>query len=298
MAAPKRIVLSRKGFDSTRRYGGMPSPIIDGRLLSLPIPEDKKRTTPYSDLSDPYGNFPDLGPIVEQLTHRRIRADRCAHLDPDLRKSSLKNRPRGWRPIFGQVDQAQTHLCNQEVTLGDLFLFYGLYRDATINERSIEYAPGAPRKHVIWGWMSIGEILKISSENDGPAWARYHPHFTDKRGANNTVYIASDTVFGTLPGAGVFEIYSTGLCLTDPAQKKPSRWKLPAWFAPRNGQYSLTYHPRKEWWTTGTDCVFLKTKSPGQEFVLNTTNYPEALQWAEDLVRSNSKPRDLETLKP
>ena len=267
----------------------MPSPIIDGRwVLSLPIPEDKKPTIRYSHLSYPYGNFPDLGPIVEQLT-RQVKADQCAHLDPDLRESSLRNRPRGWRPIFGQVDQAQTHLCNQGVALGDLFLFYGLYRDATTNKGKIKYVRDAQPKHLIWGWMSIGDILNISSEDDDPAWARYHPHFTDKRGANNTVYIASDTVFETLPGAGVFEIYSSDLCLTDGAQKKPSRWKLPPWFAPCNGQYSLTYHPRKEWWTPGTDCIFLKTKSPGQEFVLNTTDYPEALHWAAELIKSNLK---------
>src|SRR5208283_4017627 len=93
MVIPKRIVLSRKGFDSTKWYGGVPSPIIGGKwLLSLPIPEDKKQTIRYSHLSDPYGNFPNLGPIVEQLT-RQVKADECAHLDPDLRESSLRNRP-------------------------------------------------------------------------------------------------------------------------------------------------------------------------------------------------------------
>lgn len=39
VAPPKRLVLSRKGFDSG--YGGMPSPILpDGRLQPLPIPVD------------------------------------------------------------------------------------------------------------------------------------------------------------------------------------------------------------------------------------------------------------------
>ena len=32
-----KIILSRKGFDSSS--GGGPSPIVDGRCLSLPIPE-------------------------------------------------------------------------------------------------------------------------------------------------------------------------------------------------------------------------------------------------------------------
>ena len=35
-----KIMLSRKGFDSTKEDGGYPSPILpDGTLLSLPVPD-------------------------------------------------------------------------------------------------------------------------------------------------------------------------------------------------------------------------------------------------------------------
>src|SRR5450631_1554794 len=112
MTTPSRIVFSRKGFDSTAKFGAKPSPILDGkRLLSLPIPESKKKTIRYSDLRDPFENFHDLGEIVQQLTNDKLVGSCFAHLDPDLRRESIGPRLPGWRPIFGQVDQAQTHLC-------------------------------------------------------------------------------------------------------------------------------------------------------------------------------------------
>ena len=285
MTIPKHIIFSRKGFDSTARYGAKPSPIFGGkRLLTLPIPEDKKKTIQYSGLRDPTEQFPSLGPIVEQLTNGKLDGNCFAHLDPDLRPNSVSTRLPGWRPLFGQVDQSQTHLCNQGVGAGDLFLFYGLYRDVAVVKDKIRYVPGRPPKHVIWGWLAVGDVLKVISERDEPEWARYHPHFTDQRGPNNTVYVAADRVFGTLPGAGVFDNYSLDLCLTDETQKKASLWKLPSWCAPRDGHYPLTYHSREECWGIRNHCVLLQTKSPGQEFVLHTKNYPEAVQWAKGLI--------------
>ena len=99
-----KTILSRKGFDSTRRFGGGPSPIFDGRrLLSLPIPEDtRKNIIRYSEVSDPSGHFPSLGPLVKQLTAQRPTADErltgdsFAHLDPDLRRSSFPRSEGFW----------------------------------------------------------------------------------------------------------------------------------------------------------------------------------------------------------
>jgi hypothetical protein len=228
---------------------------------------------------------------VDQLTNRKITPDSFAHLDPDLRKNSLGSRLPGWRPIFGQVDQSQTHLCNQGVGRGDLFLFYGLYRDVAFDGRTIEYVPGQPRKHVIWGWLAIADVLRVSSEEDDPDWARYHPHFTDKRSPNNSVYVAAEQAFGRFSGAGVFEKYNPELCLTDMSQEKvrPSLWSLPRWCAPCDGRYPLTYHGRENCWDVQQDRVLLQTKSPGQEFVLNTKFYPEAEHWAEGLIERNAE---------
>jgi len=61
-----KIILSRKGFDSAN--GGMASPIFpDGRLISLPIPEDPKKKT--EDFSVKYSDIQ-----VDGKTYREIVA--------------------------------------------------------------------------------------------------------------------------------------------------------------------------------------------------------------------------------
>src|ERR1019366_1035802 len=100
-----RIILSRKGFDSSS--GGVPSPIFpDGGILSLPIP-DRLSTISYKEIAG--NSWATVGELVEQLagipqTHR-------AHLDPDLAACSFP-RAEAWRPIFGQVGSAESHLRN------------------------------------------------------------------------------------------------------------------------------------------------------------------------------------------
>lgn len=289
-----KIVFSRKGFDSSKRYGACPSPIINGRhLLSLPIPEDKKLTIQYSDITDPALPFSSVGPIVEQLTGGAIKAKSHAHLDPDIRKRAYQ-RTIGWRPLFGQCDQAQGLLRNQKVGRGDLFVFFGLYRDAAVSQPeeggpNIAYVWGAPRKHVIWGWLTVGEMWKPQSETDVPKWAQYHAHSTDKRAANNTIYVAAERVFGDSAGAGFFSTYDDDLCLTriqglKASEIKPSIWKLPRWCAPTESRVPFTYHPNHRSWTVNEDHVLLPTKSPAQEFVLDTAFYPQALEWVRGLI--------------
>ena len=43
-----KLIFSRKGLDS--EAGGAPSPIVDGRPVSLPIPYDRNAATTYDDL--------------------------------------------------------------------------------------------------------------------------------------------------------------------------------------------------------------------------------------------------------
>src|SRR5947208_1378868 len=79
-----RIILSRKGFDSS--LGGLPSPVLpNGELVSLPIPEinSKKRRFPYSLLR--FGQCT-LDEILGRLSPGRTPIPEYAHLDPDIRK--------------------------------------------------------------------------------------------------------------------------------------------------------------------------------------------------------------------
>jgi hypothetical protein len=92
-----KLIFSRKGFDSSA--GGVPSPLVDCRPISLPIPTRMPTSTRFGNLSN------EVAQLVFDLTRGRIAADRPCHLDPDLDASSLVRQP-GWRGAFGQVSAA------------------------------------------------------------------------------------------------------------------------------------------------------------------------------------------------
>lgn len=79
---PMKLILSRKGFDSSA--GGKPSPIFpDGTMISLPIP-DKASPTAYQDIA---GNqHASVGEMVEHLAKRppthRVTWTRICRLMP------------------------------------------------------------------------------------------------------------------------------------------------------------------------------------------------------------------------
>ena len=105
-----RIIFSRKGFDSGS--GGGASPIVDGKPISLPIPDTKgiARTT-YGELG--------LGELAARASRDAFGAESLCHHDPLFTRDG--------RCLFGQVGAAQTHLANQGVGVGDTFLFFGLF---------------------------------------------------------------------------------------------------------------------------------------------------------------------------
>ena len=166
-----KLILSRKGFDS--QSGGCPSPIFpDGTLYSLPIPYDPSEIT-YGDLSHGDTN---IGETVADLTHNRFGPKDHAHLDPDINRVAYP-RQEGWQPLFGQSGTAQGHLKKQGIQSGDLFLFFGLFQQVEKTAGRWGFVKGAPRQHIIWGWLQIGEIHKVDElAKDELPWSRYHPH--------------------------------------------------------------------------------------------------------------------------
>lgn len=282
-----KLIFSRKGFDSSA--GGVPSPIFpDGRMVSLPIPDERSKVT-YADISY---NGASLGPLVSQLTGGRISAHSRAHIDPDLAQDSLP-RMAGWRPIFGQTGPAQSHLRNNEVGPGDLFLFFGLFRRIEVRDGCYTWVKSVRPCHVIWGWLQIAEILPIESSKppSGYEWAEYHPHFRQEGESNNVVYLASRHLEidnedkDSLPGAGVFSYFSTSQQLTDPLAENKTTWNLPAWFHPTGNREPLTYHKALWRWRRQGERTELKTVSRGQEFILDCDEYPEVFGWVWDLLQ-------------
>lgn len=282
-----KLILSRKGFDSAA--GGVPSPILpDGRLIVLPIPDDHSHTT-YGELAQ---DGEALAPLVSDLTRGRLTARDRVHLDPDLLEESLPRSP-GWRPLFGQMGQAQGHLRNQGVGPGDLFLFFGLFREVAPGRDGWAFVRDARPRHVLWGWMQVERVLPL----DGPlpaemAWASGHPH-CQRRASNNVLYLARrqlalDGLADTLPGAGVFSHDASSQRLTAPDAVKVSDWRLPSWWYPRRGRPPLSYHADPGRWRRKAEHTELRAVARGQEFVLDVAAYPEALPWAGELIRAHA----------
>ena len=281
-----RLILSRKGFDS--QSGGCPSPIFpDGTLYSLPIP-GRHSQIKYRDIRHGDTN---IGKVVKDLTHRhkpknRIGAKSRAHLDPDINHSAYSPRKKGWHPLFGQSGAAQGHLDNQGVRIGDLFLFFGLFQEVEKTSNAWRFVKDAPRQHILWGWLQIGEIHKVDElAKDELPWSRYHPHRHPSRDrySRNTLYVASGGLHlgseSIAPGAGCFLKSHEQLVLTNPNGSGVTDWRLPRCFYPDNGKCPLTYHHNPDRWKHGEKYTYLQSVGRGQEFVLDLDQYPDVMDW-------------------
>lgn len=286
-----KLILSRKGFDSSA--GGGPSPILPGgRLVPIPIP-DPASPISYSDIWIQMSEegAATLGRVVEQVTRGRFDGEAPAHLDPDLDPQALP-RPNGWRPLFGQTGAAQGHLRNQDVGVGDVFLFYGWFRQAEWVDGVLYLSENGPDLHLLFGWFQVGGVYDMEDGPErAPNWARYHPHFFGDRGQNNTLYVASPRLRtssrgSSLPGAGLFTNVDSDLYLTEPGGSR-TNWALPRWFYPHGDRPPLSYHGDMERWSLEPDAVLLESVSRGQEFVLDAARYPESWKWVEGLVRGH-----------
>lgn len=286
-----KIILSRKGFDSSLKYGQIPSPILpDGTLLSLPLPANNTRSlVKYSDLEDVRGHS--VAKLVKDLTKGKITPSMRTHFDPDLRRCML-SRASGWRALFGPGGPSHTHMAKQGVEVGDLILFFGWFREVYPVNGTYRFVRKALNLHVLFGWLQIDEMLPAGSKNrkNAPEWAQDHPHFLNDWGSTNHVYVSRKQLSiprlsKKLPGGGAFETYSDDLRLTAPAPNHSrSIWKLPRSFYPKRGRELLSYHSKKKLWTHTATHTILQTQAKGQEFVLHSDECPEAITWARRIL--------------
>lgn len=268
-----RLILSRKGFDSSAASGGCASPILpDGQLISLPKPHPEARVA-YSGLR-PRGI--DVAHLVADLTRGRVRPDAPVHLDPDLEDTARERQP-GWSPAFGQDSIAQRHLHKTGVGADDLFLFFGWFREVELVCGNYRFRANAPDLHVLFGWLRVGQVLRLGPDPI-PGWLRDHPHAVRDCWPLNTVYVAS----GSQDGGGVFSKFDTRLVLTEPGKFR-SLWRLPSDFMPRS-RPALTYHRSPSRWTETEGACRLQTVAKGQEFVLDLNEYPGVRRWANATV--------------
>lgn len=198
-----KVILSRKGFDSS--FGGCPSPILpDGTLLSLPIPSDDRDS--YSDLNCHGVNY---AALLQQL--RPGKEYSHCHVDPDLRPGLRVAPVEGWKPAFGQTDAARGVHKNAGVETGDVFLFFGWFRQVELGPNGYRFVRKSEDFYhhadlqVIYGYLQIGEIITDPEEIAKYSW---HPHASEKYSKNkaNTLYLPTEHLswnpkkdgFGTL----------------------------------------------------------------------------------------------------
>lgn len=292
-----KVIISRKGFDS--KYGGCASPIFpNGSMVSLPIPSPRAPAR-YSQLNFQGRN---IGAVVEALTGGRLTRDAPTHLDPDLDSAALPRR-HGWRPAFGQTGGQLTHLMNCGVEPGDLFLFFGWFRE--IEERqdgTLVKARGGQNRQVIFGWLQVESIIDVGADPTEAVcqypWLSDHPHLSGVWSSKNSVFVGTErlTVPGrpelnALPGGGTFASFSPARCLTQEGQSRRSLWSLPTRFAPQHGEVTLSLHGNPARWTPGADpsSVLLDSAKIGQEFVLESRNRDLLADWVASIFADTNQ---------
>ncbi|MCG3086381.1 hypothetical protein [Sporosarcina cyprini] len=252
----RKVILSRKGFDKTT--GGKASPIMKDNLVSLPIPR--------ADSGDFYKNLniSSTESYLKVMKELGIKLFSEAHLDPDLQRSILKDRPAEWRGLFGQSGTSQVRLKKNSVGKGDIFLFFGWFRNTQNNNGQWEYIRKALNIHAIFGYLEVDEVFDIKAGDEVPSWSEYHPHIRDKKEygkQQNSVYMAtkSFTADKGKPGWGCFN-FNERLILTKSKSKIRTLWELPTCF---QGEQDNFVHAIETWNELPNGRVEMKTKGMG-----------------------------------
>ncbi len=277
-----KLILSRKGFDSG--YGGIPSLILpSNELVSFPIPDISSKI-PYSSIATSKGETYEN--LINQLNNGVVKLDNKkfkvgsigCHLDPDICYHSTQ-RDNLWRGMLGQAGAAQTHLENKGVGVGDVFLFFGWFKQTEYdkndkNDKNRLIYSSENDKHLIFGFLEVEEILKVNKLTP-LNWQKDHVHVIRGQNASDkdTVYIArKQSQFNKdKKGYGVFT-FDEKRVLTKKGLTK-SKWDLPEFFKDTN----ISYHSEKSWKED-----YFQSAAKGQEFVVDVT--PEIHNWLMDIL--------------
>ena len=258
-----KVVLSRKGFDSSAGEGYSPFDPQTGKYVVLPIPVEDKELAIYNPLKYeeigierdclPGYSATNLKSLMEAMgKEAKIKGEQSeyAHFDPWLGDcpwlAEHSNHPIG---AFGQVGIPQAHLHEEGVGEGSLFLFFSRFKPIKPTGQNGEnkIVPGISRENLkdglyfIYGWLKVKKIIRKYEDIRNDNRLSRHPHATKEyfeTHENNTIYIADEFLFNdgsNSPGCGYFPRLNEGLLLTAPAQESekswiPSRWRLQGFF--------------------------------------------------------------------
>ena len=262
-------MLSRKGFDASA--GGVASPIFyNGSLFYLPIPQKSPSPHKYKDLS--INGISGISALNETNT-KLVSFQNYCHFDPMLIPGT---------GIFGQAGASQTELKKNSVGEGDLFLFFGWFK---------QYAKKGPDIHHLYGWLQIDQIIDGSAKIKkylGKV-SKDHPHGYVQSlliNKNNTIYVGKknfiyDNKRLHKKGYGLFKKSHKELILTEENCSR-SKWKLPKKYFSKT--QNLFMNRLK--WKDNEKCL-LDCLGYGQEFILDTEKNNKVAKWATELIKNH-----------
>ena len=235
----------------------------------------------------------------------------------------------GWRGLFGTNMAAAGKLNNKDTGVNpeDIFLFFGWFNDVINKQGKFAFELNSNGFHQIWGWLQIDRIIHLDQDKDlksVPNWAKYHPHCFHPEWKPNVLFVAKQKLslegYNTdgINGYGVITQFNELATLTEmDIQKnnyyynefqrqigktpspnediKKSLWRMPLWFYHKDITKRLGYHNNdnektKARWNKDENYSYLRSTSPGQEFILDLQHYPEcAKQWVLDIIKCGSK---------
>lgn len=283
-----KVILSRKGLDST--YCDIANLCINNtELVMLPI-MSKNNTATYKDLS--LCENPTTSNVVEQIFNhsKTINTDTHCHVDPNLINFYKVDSFLG---SLGQVNSSQAHLLNQGVSVGDIFIFFGLFNDCNTSQSEVKVFK-SKSKHIIFGYLQIGEIVYPNSLSNKErhdyeskySWLKLHPHWNKEiedfsNDKNNCIYIARETCTfdNSIKGYGTFN-FDKDLVLTKSSESTPTHWELSKELQGLKISYHNDNSQKKD---------YFQSALRGQEFVIEEC--PQAEQWAINLIKKYSKNR-------
>lgn len=284
-----KIVLSRKGFDSSIQGGGSPSFVYKDRIYPLPIPEVGNGIE-YEDLK-----FDEENSLLKVMRDLNINQFTECHFDPYISDKLLNDNSsiKKWERSLGQCDIAQSILANENIKQGDLFIFFGWFNRIDMNGKKFKYHPfkGHNKEGIqmIYGYLQIDKKINVNqTEKEVPNWVKSHPHYIQRKHfrGENVIYTAKENLSfdSSKPGAGLFK-FKEDLILTQ-ANLSRTNWILPNEFHPHS-KIEIKYLPKKNWKPLGNGKVRVKASSRGQEFVVIKDGNKAIESWAKKLIDSH-----------
>lgn len=160
--------------------------------------------------------------------------------------------------LFGQCGAAQSHLQNQGVGVGDVFLFFGLFSDEHTGEPH----------HRIFGYLHVDDLISPTESKLRPL-DRPHPHTLGEWNNNNTVYC----------GAGAVASRAHEELRLTQAGGPLRHWVVPSWLR----RIGLSFHGKPERWMADDR---LKIVARGQEFVADIGDELRAREWLRRTIET------------